>query len=199
MWILPFIPLLLMGAGYIIYKICIQTWKTDLQQKIAWMASTDLFFRINDIQNSMADIPNDCKIKLENEVFARIILKQFAQQRQKDFMCERLSYNRHTAKMTDICYFMHSLCAFSSNQDFGCKFLNHDLCRIIEHKELHGTATWGGNRWEEICELTPFGHVFCKLYFLSMHYCEIHSSSALHDSEVIKESLLSGKISFKKM
>ena len=196
MWILPFIPLLLIGAGYVIYKICIQIWKNDLQQKIAWMASTDLFFRISNIQNSMADTPNYCKITFENEDFAHIILKHFAQQRQNDFVGERLSYNHRTNKMTSECYFMYSLCAFLSEQDFDRKFLNNDLCYVIEHKKLQGSATWSGARWEDTYGLTPFGLVFYKLYFLSMRYCEDHSSSTLHDSESIKESLLSQKISF---
>lgn len=198
MWFSPFIPLLLVGVGYAIYKICIQTWKNDLQQKIHWLTSSDLFFRICDIQNNI-DAPHYCKITLENEDFARDILKHFAQQRLNDFVGEKLPYNHRTAKMTNDCYFMHSLYAFLSNQDFGRKFLNHDLFHVIEHKELQGTATWGGKRWEETCELTPFGNVFCKLHFLSMRYCEIYSSSALHDSETIKQSLLSGKIFFKKL
>lgn len=193
-----FLPLCILLVAWFISNYYKYTIKNDLQEKIAWLSKRDLFFCVNEIQNNMS-APSCCKLTLTEESFARLILKQFAQQRQQDFIDEKLPYNRKTSKMTNECYFMYSLCDFLSEQDFGHKFLGNDLCNVVEHKTLSGTATWGGRRWEETCELTTFGKTFCKLGFVSMRYCEIHSAKPPHDSEAIKENLLSGKINFFKL
>ncbi len=190
-----FIPLGIVFAAFFISKYYKHVLKDGLQQKVARLAKTDLFFSIDNIQNDM-EMPNSCKLTLKEEQSARLVLQKFAEQLQKDFIEEHLTYNRKIHKMTDICYFMYSLRSFLSDQDFGCKFLNHDLCNVVEHKELQGTATWSGKRWEESCELTDFGRVFCKLYFIAMRYCENHSLSNTHDSENIKQSILSNNVKF---
>ena len=190
-----FLPLIIIFAAFFISKYYKHVLKDGLQQKVARLAQTDLFFSIGGIQNNI-EMPNSCKLTLKEEHPARLILQKFAEQLQKDFIEDHLTYNRKIYKMTDICYFMYSLCSFLSDQDFGCKFLNHDLCNVVEHKERQGTATWGGKRWEESCELTDFGRTFCKLYFIAMNYCENHSLSNAQESDNIKQSILNGKIKF---
>ena len=193
-----FLPLIIIFAGFFISEYYKHILKDDLQQKVARLAKTDLFFSIGDVQNAMQE-PDFCKLTLEEEQFARSILQKFCEQLQKDFIEGRLNCKRKFYKMTDVSYFMYSLCSFLSDQDFGRKFLDHALCNVVEHKELQGTATWGGKRWEESCDLTDFGITFCKLYFVSARYCENLSGGTLRDSEAIKEILLSGKISFYKL
>ena len=176
-----FAPLFFLLAAWRITKICKQNFKNDLQEKVAWLSKADLFFAAANIQNDL-DAPTFCKLTLDEEDRARVILQFFCQKHQFDFVQEKLVYNRTTYKMTNVCYFMHSLCSFLSDWNWNNKLLSHDLCK---------------NRQGEIYELTDWGQTFCKLLFVSLRYCEINASTKLQDSNHIKRNLEMGTITFK--
>ena len=193
-----FAPLIILLVIYVIARLYKQGLKNDLQEKIAWLSKADLFFSVSDVQSKLI-APDFCKLSLGEEEYARAILQHFSKQRESDFVQEKLPYNRATYKMTNVCYFMYSLCSFLSDWDWNRKFQHHELCTVINHKTLESTATWGGRKWVETCELTDWGRTFCKLLYISLRYCEIYSSSPLRDSDNIQKNLETGKITFHKL
>lgn len=188
-----FAPLIILLVIYAIAKLYKQELKSDLQEKIAWLSKTDLFCSISNVQSNLV-APDFCKLSLEEKEHARIILQHFSQQRQSDFVQEKLPYSRSTRKMTNICYLMHSLYFFLSNWDFSRDFLNHKLYSIAIQEFFNDNDTQIETR-----ELTDFGKTFCKLLYISLRYCEIHSPNPLRDSDNIQKNLETGKITFQKL
>ena len=188
-----FAPLIILLVIYVIARLYKQGLKNDLQEKIAWLSKANLFFSVSDVQSQLI-APIFCKLSSGEEEYARAILQHFSKQRESDFVQERLPYNRATYKMTNVCYFMHSLYFFLSNWDFSRDFLNHKLYSIAIQEFFNDNDTQIETR-----ELTDFGKTFCKLLYISLRYCEIYSSSPLRDSDNIQKNLETGKITFQKL
>jgi len=203
------IGILIVIVAICFYNLHQQSLAKDLLEKVSWCvvdgtasprhppALIDhLSLYLNKSSNNTTASTYNLHFDSESDMIY-LILKAYQENLSKKYFEGALITNRKLRLLSTEEYFMLTLYVFLSNHDHSLTFCDHQMYLPLTHKDsIVGDITLHGT----VYELTTFGFVYNKLYFLVLSYCgnnkNLKPFSSYISSSVIKERLDSGEIIF---
>lgn len=145
-------------------------------------------------------IPTEYSVLPQNKEDVQVILKSFQQDIAWRYFGGKLSIDTLSLKIMPEYMFFFLLMDFLGKHECDYSFEEHVMHKQISRKSY---GSWGGELYDSENELTDFGVVFEKLYYVVSEYCyrheEIRKSFGIRRCEYLMKQIDEKHISISRM